>query len=109
MNLQIVSLIFCHSALQMLFDHYLSYTLLKLIEFCQVETSIVHVRAVAAAYALNKVMCYHQKLLLASVGLSLESLALKKTSILNDVLMLYILFANLLGCHSVLLMHFVHP
>ena len=23
--------------------------------------------------------------------------------------MLYILFANLLGCHSVLLMHFVHP
>ena len=78
MNLQIVSLIFCHSALQMLFDHYLSYTLLKLIEFCQVETSIVHVRAVAAAHALNMVMCYHQKIVVGqcSVMYTLETLVL---------------------------------
>ena len=39
----------------------LSFTLLKLIEFCQVETSLVHVWAVAAAHALSMVMWYHQK------------------------------------------------
>ena len=40
----------------------LSYTLLKLIEFCQVETSLVHVRGVAAAHTLSMVMWYHQNI-----------------------------------------------
>ena len=89
----------------------LSYTLLKLIEFCQVETSLVHVRAIAEAHALSMVMWYHKKIVVGQcwVMYTLETLALKKPQILNDVLMLYIIFANLLECHFVLLMHLVCP
>ena len=66
----------------------------------------------SSAHALSMVTWYHQKIVVGqcSVMYTLETLVLQKPQILNDVLlMLYILFANLLGCHSVLLIHFVPP
>ena len=67
----------------------------------------------ASAHALSIVMWYHQQIV---VGLrlvmdtdTLETFVLYKLPILSDVFMLHIQLAILLCCHSVLLMHGIHP
>ena len=67
----------------------------------------------ASVHALSMVMWYHQQIV---VGLRLvmdmdmlETFVLYKIAILSGVLMLHIQLAILLCCHSVLLMHLIHP
>ena len=67
----------------------------------------------ASAHALSMVMWYHQQIV---VGLRLvmdmdmlETFVLYKIPILSGVLMLHIQLTILLCCHSVLLMHVIHP
>ena len=67
----------------------------------------------ASVHAVSMVMWYHQQIV---VGLRLvmdmdmlETFVLYKIPILSGVLMLHIQLTILLCCHSVLLMHVIHP
>ena len=87
----------------------------ELIEFCLVETSFVLVRA--KGERVSRSACVKHGPVVQSKNCCWPvfgcvhpwTLALWKPQTLNNVLILSIQFANLLGCYSVLLMRFVHP
>ena len=67
----------------------------------------------ASAHALSMVMWFNHQIVVGLrlvVGMdTLETFVLYKLPILSDVFMLHIQLAILLCCHSVLLIHVIHP